>query len=101
MRLLSFVETIANFLESGPIAEAHKIYASVRCMFSLRTADGGRPALAGMVERSRPLVAQQPRDLRQCKPRFFDILESEAASQLINDHAARLPVFASPPRQDS
>ena len=44
-----------------------------------------RPTLEGMIERGRPLVAQEPRDLRQCKTWLFEILEREATAQLVND----------------
>ncbi len=38
-----------------------------------------------MIERGRALVAQEPRDLRQCKTWLFEILEREATAQLVND----------------
>ena len=68
-------------------AQYSRVYSDADCCFSYRAADGERPVqpLEGMIERGRALVAQEPRDLRQCKTWLFEILEREATAQLVND----------------
>src|SRR5208283_4442279 len=43
------------------------------------------PTLEGMIERGRTLVPQEPRDLRRREVGVFEILECEAAAQLVDD----------------
>ena len=59
------------------------------------------PTPEGMIERGRTLIAEKPRDLRRREVGFFEILEREAAAQLIDNLGEGRAFGGQPARQCS